>query len=54
MLDTLRRQKELLESKRAHLLQLEKNIAERGSDIGPVAGTNQATQLPGLRSMKPC
>ena len=33
MLDTLRRRKELLESKRAHLLQLEKNIAERGRTL---------------------
>jgi exonuclease SbcC len=33
MLDTLRRRKELLESKRAHLMQLEKNIAERGRTL---------------------
>ena len=32
-LNTLRQQKELLESKRAHLLQLEKNIAERTSTL---------------------
>ena len=33
MLNTLRKQKELLESKRAHLLQLEKNIAERARTL---------------------